>query len=142
MLYCVSFASLAVIVALTAAGRTDKSFYGTCTFYAVTKTFTLERATSNDTCTITLPSFQCGGFCETEVLFSSKAVTLNDNGVYELGAESKCKCCEPVKSTMERTVIKAGNLPCKNNDLMYDKRIVLDIIKECHCRTCKSSVVL
>ena len=135
------FAGLSAVVALIVAHE-DRSYLGDCRAYPIMKSFTVDRITSNDSCTFSLPSFQCGGFCETKAEINSRGVIRQPNGMYELVPRANCKCCEPIPSTMEEKTIPAGTLPCEGSELRWDKKIIVHSIGNCTCRKCRSSSVV
>lgn len=134
------FAGLAAVASLTAGRDPPPRLYGDCRAYPVMKSFTANRITSNDSCTFRLPSFQCGGYCETTAEINSRGVDLKEDGMYELMPMADCKCCEPIKP--RKKVLRAGTIPCDGNGLTWDKDFTLTIIKECTCRRCRPSSVL
>ena len=150
--YWLSLAILATVLLFTAAGGKDRPsrlIHGTCRTYAITRTFTMTRSTSNDTCTFSLPAFQCGGFCDSESTYEQQKKKLKQDGdVYQLRDwDEKCRCCEPIASGTVNITIPANTLDCEENpDLKWDEEIVYKSVKWfdevesfCTCRTCRGS---
>ena len=143
MLRWLSFASLAAIVVLTLAAKEDRALFGDCRAYPIVKSFTMNRITSNDSCTFGLPTFQCGGFCETTAELTPRPrVVLHSDGMYELIPRVNCKCCEPVESTMKTVLFPAGTISCEGSGLKWDKKLILHRIHDCTCRKCRSSLTV
>ena len=155
MLRCwLSLANLVSVVAfiVAGAGRLSKLVHGICKPYPIVKTFTMPRYTtndtevaSNDTCTIQIPAFQCGGFCETSAEPSFKGLTYA-NGVYEMKFEEKCKCCEALKSGTIEIRVAPNTFECQGNPgVKWDKEIVYKSVSarsSCTCRTCRGTRTL
>ena len=149
MLRC--WLSLAIIatVLFTAADGKDKlsrSIHGTCRTYAITRSFTMTRSTSNDTCTFNLESFQCGGFCKT---YEKPKRVAKRGDVYELRLhKKKCRCCEPIASEIINITIPANTLDCEENPgVKWDEEVVYLSMKGeadrgCTCRACSYPVIL
>ena len=154
--YGLSLASLATVVAFTeaaftvAAGGSSKLVHGTCKPYRgyIVKTFTMARYTtndtelaSNDTCTVQVPTFQCGGFCETYA--QATAGLMNAYGVYELKFEESCKCCEAPKSEIREITVPPNTFKCQENpSVKWDKEIVYENVLFCACHTCRGTRTL
>ena len=151
MLRCwLSLAILATVLLLTAAGgkdRFDRLIHGTCRTYPVLRTFTMTRYTSkdmsNNTCTFSLPSFQCGGFCES---YEQTKGVVKIGDVFEMQMDKKCRCCEPIASGIINVTIPANTLDCEENPgVKWDEEVVYQSVKGvsryCTCRTCSSSVI-
>ena len=153
MLRCwLSLAILATVLLFTAAGGKNKPsrlIHGTCRAYAITRSFTMTRSTSNDTsnntCTFSLPAFQCGGFCET---FEQPKRVDKKGDVFELQMDEKCRCCEPIASGIFNVTIPANTLDCEENPgVKWDEEVVYRSVKGeaeryCTCRNCRSSNIL
>ena len=149
MLRCwLSLAILATVLLFTAAGGKDRPsrlIHGTCRAYAITRSFTMTRCTSNNTCIFSLPAFQCGGFCET---FEQPKRVDKKGDVFALQMDEKCRCCEPIASGIINITIPANTLDCeKNPGVKWDEEVVYQSVKwdkeverYCTCRICSQSV--
>ena len=143
MLRWVPFACLAAIFILTTLGgaREDRALFGTCHQYPVNKTFIMRRLADNNSCTFKIPTFQCGGYCETETLFMKSELN-EETGMYELVSKSNgCKCCEGVFT--RRVPIPPNTLECEESkNIFYDGAISVlhDGIGGCSCRRCRASI--
>ena len=137
MLRWVPFAAAAIFALTTLGGaREDRSLFNTCHLYPIVKTFTVRRIANNDSCIIQIPSFQCGGYCETETLFMKSH---EENGMYELRPKSNgCKCCEGVNVT--KVTLAPNTFDCRGSkNLKYDREVELQSIGGCTCLRCRSS---
>ena len=121
------------------ASQTRVRYGSFCQSFRVVKTFSLRDPTTNEYCTLEVPTRVCRGFCESRTEIISRIDP--QSNAYRLSPVTKCRCCEPTHQPPLHT-FPAGSLNCTEGHKWNQILKIHLPINKCHCRTCTSSATV
>ena len=121
------------------ASQTRVRHESVCQSFRVVKTFSLRDPTTNEHCTLKIPTKVCGGFCLSETEIISKIDP--QSNAYRLSPVTKCRCCEPTHQPPLH-IFPAGSFRCTEGQKWNQSLKFRLPINNCHCRTCTSSATV
>lgn len=124
---------LAILAISDGSDRVTAKTFG-CQLLPVVKKF---RSQNYEHCTLTIPAFTCGGYCESSVE-PFKVKKKKENDVYEITLKEDCSCCTPVTNRTYVPVIDEWGLDCKDG-IARNESVTLQLVERCSCTKCRSS---
>ena len=126
---------LASLVIADSGSDLDVKTYG-CQLLPVVKT--LPSQLYADECTLTIPTWICGGFCESSVEPFRARKKKNTKDVYEIQFKEDCSCCSPVANRLHTAKIEAWKLDCIGGK-ERNETVTLQWPTSCSCTGCRGS---
>ena len=124
------------VVTLVIADNGSPKSHG-CQLLPVFKTFP-SKFYPND-CSLTIPAFICGGFCESKADPGKAKQSKEHKDVWEIQFKEDCECCIPPTNRVNTHVIKEWNLQCTDG-VSRNETVYLQMPTTCACSQCRASL--
>ena len=96
-------------------------------------------------CILTVPSFVCGGFCESSAEPVKVKRSKDSADVYQIQFQQDCSCCVAHTNLMQTAKIDEWKLQCDDDTTNGPRRnesVTLKWPSQCTCTTCRDSIKL